>query len=576
MGANRKKIKAVAFIGVLTALIIGLYGLGQATFAAVGPTTALTIVPLSPDGFGGWYKTNPSFSLSADVSSAVTYYSWDNDSFSTYTAPFHIPSGEHTLHYFSKVGTDSIESVNSRVFRRDSKKPTLNVRAPKSRQYVKGIVRIRVNAKDPSMGDGVSSGLKEARVYVGRRIMAKAKAGKKTVRLKTKKVKPGRRLLRVVAKDKAGNVTRFHRTFFVDNNRPKLPIAYFSPSVPVVGEPARLTFRARDRTSPTIKVKVQIRNANGRLLSEAALGWLKRGRRHSVNLKMPSSEGTYIRRIIMIDRAGNRRVKDSAFRVGNRWRLANVKTHVYELSKNIGVRVEGTDSEHRAADYIEERLEAYGYDVERQSFSLPDGKVSYNIVARKTGSEPAQQFVVGAHYDSKSPSPGANDNGTGTGVVLELARLLKTKKLKPTVVFVLFGAEESFGATRYPEHLGSHRFVETMSAGTRANTVGMVSVDMVGIGSIFSVRSLNRGPMSLVNDLLAFAQADGTAIRYIKDFGASDHDQFELAGIPSAWLEWRTDHQFHTTADTYERIQWDAVDITGGYLSRFLIEKFKQ
>jgi len=575
MSGKLGKIGAAGFFVALVFMTLGVYAFGRATLVAVGPTTAVTTDPAMPDGDGGWFKTNPSISLTADTT-ATAYYYWDaTASSTTYTAPFRLPGdGVHTLYYYSAAGTATPEAVNSRSFKLDTAPPVVNVTAPKANRYVRGVVRIGVDSTDKP--GAAASGLGEVRVYLGRAAPVRAAAGASAVRLDTRRIRPGRRLLKVVARDRAGNTASFWRHYFVDNNKPRIPAAYFSPALPLVGDHAQLTLKVRDRTASKINVKIQIRDAAGRLFSEAALGWVEREASRTVSLKMPPDEGAASLRIIAVDKAGNRRVNDRAFQVGNYWRLDNVKSHVFELSKNIGVRVEGADGEHRAADYIEDKLKSFGYSTERQSLALPDGKTSYNIVARRTGSGPANQFIVGAHYDSKSPSPGANDNGTGTGVVLELARLFKTKQLKPTLVFVLFGSEERFGVNRYPEHQGSRHFVETMSAEARRNTLGMISVDMVGVGGTFWVRSMRKGTMSLVNDLSAFAKADGTAIGYAQDFGWSDHDQFELAGMPAAWLEWRNDNLFHTTGDAYERIQWDAVDITGNFLSKFLIDRLHQ
>ncbi len=456
----------------------------------------------------------------------------------------------------------------------DTTPPVMALGAPKPGSHLRGTVPIEINATDTAEAGGDSSGLAELRVWAGGILQARGAGASASLAIDTTKLKAGRRLFKFIAVDKAGNVARLTRRYVIDNAKPEIPAAYFTPSLPAAATPAVLSLTVRDEIAVRMDVTVRIRNAAGKLLQEAALGKVARDRPRSVELKMPRAEGRYRLYVIAVDKAGNRRVRRSYFAVGNYWLLDNVRSHVFELSKNIGVRVEGTDGEHRAADYIESRLRGYGYRVERQSFALPDGKTSYNVVARKRGSEPAGQFVIGAHYDSKSPSPGANDNGTGTGVVLEMARLLKTKKLRPTMVFVLFGAEERFGAGRYPEHQGSQHFVGLMSGDERRRTLGMISVDMVGVGSTFHVRSMRKGTMSLVDDILAFARGDGTAISYAQDYGWSDHDQFELAGMPAAWLEWRNDPLFHTTGDAYERVQWDAVDITGGFLSRYLLNRW--
>jgi Zn-dependent M28 family amino/carboxypeptidase len=62
-------------------------------------------------------------------------------------------------------------------------------------------------------------------------------------------------------------------------------------------------------------------------------------------------------------------------------------------------------------------------------------------------------IVIGAHYDSVRGTVGANDNASGTAAVLEMARLLKDKRLARTVRLVAFVNEEPpFFQT---EHMGS-------------------------------------------------------------------------------------------------------------------------
>ncbi len=54
-------------------------------------------------------------------------------------------------------------------------------------------------------------------------------------------------------------------------------------------------------------------------------------------------------------------------------------------------------------------------------------------------------MIVGAHYDTKDEPGfvGANDGASGTAVAVELARTLKPRQIRPTVVFILFDGEES-------------------------------------------------------------------------------------------------------------------------------------
>ncbi|AOV09138.1 aminopeptidase [Sporosarcina ureilytica] len=50
---------------------------------------------------------------------------------------------------------------------------------------------------------------------------------------------------------------------------------------------------------------------------------------------------------------------------------------VYHLSETIGPRVTGTEEERKAASFIRNRLQSYGYEVEVQEFSIPDKMIGH-------------------------------------------------------------------------------------------------------------------------------------------------------------------------------------------------------
>ena len=68
-----------------------------------------------------------------------------------------------------------------------------------------------------------------------------------------------------------------------------------------------------------------------------------------------------------------------------------------------------------------------------------------NVVGFVPGRDPSRTVVVGAHYDTKDLPGfvGANDGAGGTALVVELARTVKPRELRPSVVFILFDGEES-------------------------------------------------------------------------------------------------------------------------------------
>lgn len=96
--------------------------------------------------------------------------------------------------------------------------------------------------------------------------------------------------------------------------------------------------------------------------------------------------------------------------------------------------------------------------VEMQDFSLTyDGLTAgqQNVIATLPGlSGYAGIVVINAHYDSRvggdtksatdgvSRSPSANDNGSGVAMLLELARLLSSRRWNQTIVFAAFSSEE--------------------------------------------------------------------------------------------------------------------------------------
>lgn len=249
-----------------------------------------------------------------------------------------------------------------------------------------------------------------------------------------------------------------------------------------------------------------------------------------------------------------------------RFDSSRAMTHVRAIA-GFGQRRAGGSGERLALDYVATQLRSYGYAVGAQTVRIPNG-TTRNIMAEKRGSS-AEVIVIGAHADTKAPSPGANDNASGLATMLELARVLADAPTAPTVRFIAFGAEEIAGATSDDHHFGSRGYVGALSATQRASIAGMVSVDMVGFGDTFNVRSMGVGPKSVVYSLQGRASYSGVALPYLRDpgrYGWSDHEAFERAGIPSAWLEWREDPLYHTTADTASHVDQACVDSTGRLL----------
>lgn len=115
--------------------------------------------------------------------------------------------------------------------------------------------------------------------------------------------------------------------------------------------------------------------------------------------------------------------------------------------------------ENAAGEYLASIFNGFGYAAsltavknagEYYDPDYAEGGESFNVVARKTGSERDKTVILGAHYDSSPNGNGAFDNGSGVAVLLTVAEALMKKELPFDTEFVAFGAEE-------PGLIGSQR-----------------------------------------------------------------------------------------------------------------------
>jgi Zn-dependent M28 family amino/carboxypeptidase len=197
---------------------------------------------------------------------------------------------------------------------------------------------------------------------------------------------------------------------------------------------------------------------------------------------------------------------------------------------------------------VQRELRALGYRVRIQTFSLPRGGHSRNIVGRTTG--PLRAIVV-AHVDGVSEGPAANDNGSGVGAMLEVARDLAGQD---GLLVAALGAEERV-ETGSPLHLGSARLVSGLSRVERRSVRVGLSVDMVGVGPTLNVRGLEAAPNRSARLALARARVLRFPATYRQDTGQSDHAELTRAGIPAAWIEWRWDTCWHQACDRPHRLE---------------------
>jgi hypothetical protein len=210
--------------------------------------------------------------------------------------------------------------------------------------------------------------------------------------------------------------------------------------------------------------------------------------------------------------------------------------------------------------------------------SVPNGRFQAvpggfrNVVATVRGRDPSRFVVVGAHYDTKDVPGfvGANDGASGTAVVRQLARTIKPRTVRPTLVFIFFDAEES-----PRESVDFHRDGlqgSKVAAKRYAQAEAMVLLDFVGDRNLSLPREANS-TKPLWRRLRAAAIRVGAG-RVFPDRTsgavADDHIPFLQAGVPSIDL---IDFDFpcwHRRCDNMSAVSSRSVDAVGETMIEFL------
>lgn len=199
-------------------------------------------------------------------------------------------------------------------------------------------------------------------------------------------------------------------------------------------------------------------------------------------------------------------------------------------------RPSGSAANRLAGVYIENELKKLGLEVQRQFF--PSG---VNIIGIQRG-QSAKTFIIGAHYDSVFGTPGADDNASGSAMTLLMAKYLNQRKLKHTIHYVFFDAEER-------GMIGSNYYAKNM----REQCDFMLNFDMVG----------NLRPTRADPDTIFFALFKrypwAKAISKRQGAGPSDHAPFQRKGIPFVWIFTGDHNRYHKATDTPASLNYDGM-----------------
>jgi hypothetical protein len=260
-----------------------------------------------------------------------------------------------------------------------------------------------------------------------------------------------------------------------------------------------------------------------------------------------------------------------------------LETHVRTLSQSFVPRDEShPENLDRCAAYIRREFERANARVSEQPFTVAD-KTYRNVIAH-FGPETKEMVVVGAHYDTAGPLPGADDNASGVAGLLELARLLGNRQFPMRVELVAYTLEEP--PFFRSEQMGSAMHAKALKREGAVVRV-MFSLEMIGYfsdarnsqhfpSSAFSLFYPTEGNfISVVGKIddgmlvrrIKKAMTGATSLpvysinapRLIPGVDLSDHLSYWRAGYPAVMITdtaFYRNANYHTLDDTAERLDY--------------------
>jgi hypothetical protein len=133
------------------------------------------------------------------------------------------------------------------------------------------------------------------------------------------------------------------------------------------------------------------------------------------------------------------------------------------------------DALNKAAAYIKSHFTEISTNTTEQHFSFRTN--DYKNIICSIGPQDGERIVIGAHYDVCGEQDGADDNASGVAGMLELARLLKDKKLPCRIDFVAYTLEEP--PFFKSEYMGSYIHAKWLHD-ENVNVKGMICLETIG------------------------------------------------------------------------------------------------
>jgi len=239
---------------------------------------------------------------------------------------------------------------------------------------------------------------------------------------------------------------------------------------------------------------------------------------------------------------------------------------------SIGPRPSGSPAIRQTRDYIKAQLTAIGLKAADQAWDqeTPLGTVHMvNLIVTIPGASGTRLAITG-HYDTKLfrefPFVGASDGGSSTAFLIEMARVLKTRKNRVTIDLIFLDGEEAVIDWRGTDHTyGSRHYVEAARRdGTLTSLKAMVLVDMIADRDLGIRRDSYSTPW--LTDIIWQTAASMKLGNYFLAAPTSvedDHEPFLAAGVPSVDIIDLDYDAWHTRRDTLDAVSARSLQVVG-------------
>ena len=251
-----------------------------------------------------------------------------------------------------------------------------------------------------------------------------------------------------------------------------------------------------------------------------------------------------------------------------------------EYQVSLGPRTPGSEAHAQAVDWMQQELQASGWEVEVQETTMLDHPVR-NVIAKRGAGQP--WIIIGAHYDSRmkadrdpdparhdDPVPAANDGASGVAVLLELARGLP-REINGQVWLTFFDTEDQGQLEGWDWILGSRAVANSLTGKPDA----VVVVDMIGDADLNIYREKNSD-QPYTDEIWQAAAELGYAEQFINEPKFSmldDHTPFLEKGIRAVDIIDFDYPAWHTTGDTADKVSAESLQAVGDTVLHWVMGK---